>query len=184
MNRSGTRPPVVGVAPYPWAMRISSKLPRLPAGEVREMLHGLPAADGYRVVVKPLRYRSRPHLAGLTDFDSRQIVLQVPEPFEPFGEVVPYGAKRRPGKNMQFIWLTEGVTFRTDRQVLRFVYCHEWMHWYLRERLGKRSSAETTCDRFALWNYGKRAVTQDDADEALRRPRRGSSDGRRRDRPQ
>src|SRR6185436_19314773 len=48
---------------------------------------------------------------------------------------------------------TEGVTFRTPREVLRFLYCHEWMHWYLRERLGRKSAAETTCDRFALRNY-------------------------------
>jgi hypothetical protein len=160
-------------------MRISSKLPGLPAAEVRKMLHGLPPADGYGVLVKPLRYRSRPHLAGLTDFDSKQIVLQVPEPFEPFGEVVPYGAKRRAGKGMQFVWLTEGVTFRTRRQVLRFVYCHEWMHWYLREQLGKRSAAETACDRFALRNYRKLDVTGKDADEALRRPRHGSAADRR-----
>ncbi len=38
---------------------------------------------------------------------------------------------------MTFIWLTEGVTFRTPREVLRFLYCHEWMHWYLREELGQ-----------------------------------------------
>jgi hypothetical protein len=43
------------------------------------------------------------------------------------------------------------------------------MHWYLRERLGRRSRAETTCDRFALRNYRRRAVTEDDAQEALRR---------------
>jgi hypothetical protein len=133
------------------------------------MLDGLPVAVGYRVVVRPLRYRSRPHLAALTDFEAREITLQVPQPFEPFGEVVPYGAKRRPGKGLKFIWLTEGVTFRTPRQVLRFLYLHEWMHWYLRERLGKASSAETTCDRFALWNYRRRAVFEADADAALRR---------------
>jgi hypothetical protein len=156
-------------------MRVSSRLEELSATEARRMLEGLPSADGYRVVVKPLRYRIRPHLAALTDFDSKEIVLQIPQPFEPFGEVVPYGAKRRPGKGMHFVWLTEGVTFRTRRQVLRFLYCHEWMHWYLRERLGKRSSAETTCDRFALWNYRKRVVTVEDASSALRRPRHGAS---------
>jgi hypothetical protein len=107
----------------------------------------------------------------MTDFSSRTITLQVPEPFHPFGEVVPYGARRRPGRGMRFIWLTEGVTFRTPRQVLRFLYCHEWMHWYLKERLGKRSAAETTCDRFALRNYLRRTVSESDAVEALRRER-------------
>ena len=85
--------------------------------------------------------------------------------------MVPYGARRRPGKGLKFIWLTEGVTFRTEREVLRFLYLHEWMHWYLRERLGKKSAAETACDRFALRNYRRRVVTQDDAEAALiRRP--------------
>jgi hypothetical protein len=150
-------------------MRVFSQLGGLSSPQARRMLDGLPNAVGYRVIVKPLRYRSRPHLAALTDFDTREIWLQVPEPFEPFGEVVPYGAKRRPGKGLKFIWLTEGVTFRTRRQVIRFLYLHEWMHWYLRERLGKRSSAETTCDRFALWNYRRRVVTEGDAAAALRR---------------
>jgi hypothetical protein len=133
------------------------------------MLRGLPDAPGYRVLAKPLRYRERPHLAAWTDFDGRTIVLQVPEPFLPFGEVVPYGARRRPGKGIRFIWLTEGVTFKTPREVLRFLYLHEWMHWYLKERLGRKSAAETACDRFALRNYRRRAVTLEDARAALRR---------------
>jgi hypothetical protein len=135
------------------------------------MLSGLPDARGYRIVIKPLRYRSRPHLAAWTDFEARQITLQVPEPFVPFGEVVPYAAKRRPGKGLRFIWLSEGVTFRTPREVLRFLFLHEWMHWYLKEVLGQKSAAETACDRFALWNYRRRHVEAAAADEALRRPR-------------
>jgi hypothetical protein len=135
----------------------------------RHMLDGLPESDGYRVVVKPLRYRSRPHLAARTEFDQRRIVLQVPTPFLPFGEIVPYGARRVPGKRMRFVWLTEGVTFRDPREVLRFLYCHEWMHWYLREELGRKSAAETACDRFALRNYLRPEVTVDDAKLALRR---------------
>jgi hypothetical protein len=70
---------------------------------------------------------------------------------------------------MKFIWLTEGVTFRTPREVLRFLYLHEWMHWYLKERLGKKSRAETACDRFALRNYRRRVVTEADAELALAR---------------
>jgi hypothetical protein len=150
-------------------MRISSEVPDLPAERVRAMLAGLPPANGYRVVVKPLRYREKPHLSAWTDFDDRLIVLQVPEPFFAFGEIVPYAAKRRPGKGMRFIWLTEGVTFRTPRQVLRFLYCHEFMHWYLKERRGKKSAAETACDRFALSNYRRRAVTEGDVEAALAR---------------
>ena len=150
-------------------MRISSTIDDLPPDRVRSILRGLPDASGYRVRVKPLRYRQRPHLSAWTDFSSREITLQVPEPFFPFGEVVPYAAKRRPGNRIRFIWLTEGVTFSTHREVLRFLYCHEWMHWYLRERLGRKSAAETACDRFALVNYRRRIVTAEDAVDALRR---------------
>ena len=53
--------------------------------------------------------------------------------------------------------------------MLRFLYCHEWMHWYLREQLGRKSAAETACDRFALRNYRRREVSAEDATEALRR---------------
>lgn len=133
------------------------------------MLEGLPAAPGYKIEVKPLRYRRKAHLAAWTVFDDRSITLQVPEPFYPFGETVPYGARRRAGKGMRFTWLTENVTFRTPRDVLRFLYLHEWMHWYLKEELRRRSSAETTCDRFALRNYRRRRVTEVDAIAALRR---------------
>ncbi len=150
-------------------MRITSRIDDLPPARVRTMLAGLPVASGFEVVVKPLRYRHRPHLAALTDFDERTIVLQIPEPFHPFGEVVPYAAKRRPGRSMRFIWLTEGITFRTPREVLRFLYLHEWMHWYLQRHRGWGTSAETTCDRFALANFRRRQVSIDDARTAIRR---------------
>ena len=150
-------------------MRITSRIEGLPPAHVRRVLDGLPAASGFEVIVKPLRYRHRPHLAALTDLESRTIVLQVPEPFFPFGEVVPYAAKRRPGRSMRFIWLTEGITFRTPREVLRFLYLHEWMHWYLEAHHGWGASAETTCDRFALRNYRRRQVTTTDARAAIRR---------------
>jgi hypothetical protein len=150
-------------------VRITSDLPELSAAAVRRALTGLPDARGYHVRVTPLRYRERPHLSAWTDFEDRRITLQVPAPFFPFGEVVPYAAQRRPGKGIRFIWMTEGVTFRTPRQVLRFLYLHEWMHWYLKERLGKKSRAETACDRFALRNYRRRSVSEDDALAALAR---------------
>jgi hypothetical protein len=149
-------------------MRVISTVDELPPDVVERALAGLPRADGYELQVKPLRYREKPHLAALTEFDDRRITIQIPEPFFPFGEVIPHGARRRPGTGkMRFIWLTEGVTFRTRREVLRFLYCHEWMHWYLKEELGRRSHAETTCDRFALRNYRRRTVTTADAHAAL-----------------
>lgn len=150
-------------------MKVHSDLAGLATERAVALLDGLPRATGYLVVVKPLRYRERPHLSAWTSFEDHQIVLQVPEPFFPFGEVVPYAARRRPGKGIHFIWLTEGVTFRTPKQVLRFLYLHEWMHWYLRERLGKKAQAETACDRFALRNYRRRVVTEEDAVAALAR---------------
>ena len=148
-------------------MRVRSEVAAIPWDRVQAMLNGLPAAPGYRIVVKPLRYREKPHLSAWTDFDNREIVLQVPEPFFAFGEIVPYAAKRRPGKGMRFIWMTEGVTFQTPREVLRFLYLHEWMHWYLKERLGRGAAAETACDRFALASYRRRIVDEGDAQVAL-----------------
>ena len=157
---------------------LTSDVPDLPAALVARHLSGLPAAEGYSIDVTTLRYREKPHLSAVTRFDEKTITLQVPEPFYPFGEIIPYGAKRRPGrgKKIQFIWLTEGVTFRSPRDVLRFLYLHEWMHWYLRERLGRKSQAETTCDRFALHNYRRRTVSIEDAELAVRRGPRRSED--------
>jgi hypothetical protein len=148
---------------------ITSRIDALSTGNVRRMLSGLPEADGYEIVVRPLRYRHQPHLAAMTDLQDRTMTLQLPEPFLPFGEVVAYGAKRRPGRSMRFIWLTEGVTFRKPREVLRFLYLHEWMHWYLHDQHGRGLSAETTCDRFALLNYRKREVGTAEARAAMRR---------------
>ena len=153
-------------------MRITSTLEDLTAGQAKRMLAGLPEADGFEVIVKSLRYRDTPHLAAMTDFLAETITLQVPIPFYPFGEIVPYGAKRRPGSTNgrpRFIWLTEGITLQTPEEVLRFSYCHEWMHWWLKECRGTASAAETTCDRFALRNYRRDVVTEDHAVAALRR---------------
>lgn len=152
-------------------MKVRSRHPDIDVAKIRAYLTGLPEADGYDVVVRPLRYRTRPHLAAYTEFDERRITIQVPEPFLPFGEIVQYGAKRVAGKGMRFVWLSEGLTFRTPREVVRFLYCHEWYHWYLYEVLHKNSSAETACDRFALHNFRRRVVTVEDARKAYRRAR-------------
>ena len=109
--------------------------------------------------------------AAWTDFEDRSITLQLPEPFFPFGEIVLYGAKRRTsakGTRPRFIWLTEGIVPhhgggaavlvppRVDALVVEGVR-------------GTASAAETTCDRFALWNFRRRDVTEDDARASLRR---------------
>src|SRR6478752_1778241 len=132
-------------------MDVTSKVPTMPVGDVRRAIAGFPHPDGYDLSVIPLRYRGdKPHLSAWTDFDDKGITIQIPDPFLPFGE---------------------GVPFRAPREVLRFLYLHEWMHWYLKEQRHRKSQAETTCDRFALYNYRKRTVTLDDACEALRRRR-------------
>jgi hypothetical protein len=149
-------------------MVVRSELAGLTNAQARRILDGLPRCD-YEVVVKPLRYRHAPHLAARCEFDDRRIVLQVPIPFRPFKEPVIYAARRKRGEGMRFAWASETVSFRGRRDVLRFLYCHEWMHWYLHEVLGKGAAAETACDRFALRNFRRRYVTTDDADAALKR---------------
>jgi len=150
-------------------MDVASTVADLSDRRALGMLRGLPEADGFDVHVKPLRYREKPHLAAETDFSAHTITLQVPEPFLPFGEVVAFGAKRRPGRSLRFIWLTEGVTFRTPREVMRFLYLHEFMHVFLHRQHGRGMSAETTCDRFALRNFRKAVVTLADARTAMKR---------------
>ncbi len=140
----------------------------LKVADVRRALAGLPSPGDYRVVIKPLRYRTKPSLSGLCEFDMGRIIIRVPEPFRPFDEHVYIQARRKPGAVMRFAWKSEKIRFRTRRDVLRFVYLHEWLHWYLREVQGRRSGAETACDRFALRNFRRLQVTIDDALEAIR----------------
>ena len=161
LDRASRRAPSMG-------MWIRSDLPRLQDADVRRALSGLPSPGDYRVVVKPLRYRAKPSLSGLCEFDLGRIIVRVPEPFRPFSELVYVNARRKPGDGMKFAWLSKRVRFRTRRDVLRFVYLHEWLHWYLREMRGRRSGAETACDRFALRNFRRRQVTVADALEAIR----------------
>ena len=150
------------------SLQVRSDVHGMKAADVRRALAGLPSPGDYRVVIKPLRYRSRPHLSGLCEFDVGRIIVRLPEPFRPFDELVYVSARRKPGAGMRFAWVSEKVRFRTRRDVLRFVYLHEWLHWYLREMVGRRSGAETACDRFALRNFRRRQVTLDDAREAIR----------------
>jgi len=152
---------------YTMAMSIRSDLPGFKVANARRALVGLPSPGDYRVVIKPLRYRTRPSLSALCEFDLGRIILRVPEPFRPFDELVYFNARRKRGAGMRFSWVAEKVRFRTRRDVLRFLYCHEWLHWYLREVQGRRSGAETACDRFALRNFRRRRVTVEDAIEAL-----------------
>jgi hypothetical protein len=149
-------------------MDVRSDLAGLTVAEARSALAGLPAPGDYEVVIKPLRYRARPSLSALCEFDVRRIILRVPEPFRAFDELVYHSARRQPLPGMSFTWVSETVRFRTRREVLRFLYCHEWLHWYLREMHGRRAGAETACDRFALKHFRRRQVTADDALEALR----------------
>jgi hypothetical protein len=160
LDRAASRAPSMG-------MSIRSDLQGLRVADVRRALSGLPSPGDYRVVIKALRYRTRPSLSGLCEFDLGRIIVRVPEPFRPFSELVYVNARRKPGEVMRFAWLSERVRFRTRRDVIRFVYLHEWLHWYLREMLGRRAGAETACDRFALRNFRRRSVTVDDALEAL-----------------
>ena len=52
--------------------------------------------------------------------------------------------------------------------MLRFLYCHEWMHTYgVSARPTRKRVGETACDRFALFNYRRRTVTVEDAEAAL-----------------
>lgn len=143
-------------------MQIESSLADVPVERVQTMLADLPPARGYRLIVKPLRYRTGPHLAGLCDFDHKAITVQVPEPFRPFRQRIPYRAERikslaARGYRFAFRWFYRDVMFRTKTEVIRFLYCHEYYHYYLREALGRKGFAETACDRFALQHFRRRA---------------------------
>ncbi len=139
-------------------MRITSTLPEFTPARVRALLVDLPSAKGYCLEVKPLRYRTAPHLAGLCDYETRVITIQVPDPFRSFRQRIPYRAKRLRAHGarrdpFRFRWFYRNVLFRTKSEVIRFLYCHEYYHYFLFERLGRKGSAETACDRFALEHF-------------------------------
>jgi len=125
------------------------------------MLAGLPRPAGYRLEVKPLRYRTGPHLQGFCDYEAKVITVQVPEPFRPFRQRIPYRAHRiktgqSRGTSFRFRWFYRTVLFRTKTDVIRFLYCHEYYHAYLHDVLGRKGAAETACDRFALAWFRRR----------------------------
>lgn len=128
-------------------MAVRSTLPSHSAEKVRDVLRGLPMATGYRLAVKALRYRTRPHLQAFTFWDRPEMVIQVPEPFRPFVELVDLGAYGRPL-----------VRFSTRRDVIRFLYLHEFCHYWLYLLHGWGTSAEVQCDRYAFANYRRRGL--------------------------
>jgi SAM-dependent methyltransferase len=127
-----------------------SGLDRWDASRVRRLLAGLPEARGYELVVKPLRYRTRPHVQAFCEFEEGRILVQVPVPFRPFTEDVPYRAQRVGAKGFHFRWYRKKLRFERPDELIRYLYLHEYYHWYLREVLNRPSAAETACDRFAL----------------------------------
>ena len=81
------------------AMEVTSKVPEMPVGDIRRAIAGFPHPDGYDLRVIPLRYRGdKPHLSAWTDFEEKAITIQIPEPFLPFGEIVPYRRQAPPGQ--------------------------------------------------------------------------------------
>jgi len=142
-------------------MSVRSRVDDLDAGTVRRWLEDLPPARGYTVSARPLRYRRGPRLAAVCWYEDRLIELQVPEPFTTFREPVYHRAHRKPGGRLAFTWESQTIRFRTRREVLRFLYCHEFYHWYLREVRHRKAAAETACDRFALTHFRRRHLKTD-----------------------
>ncbi len=145
-----------------WALvPLRSRVTGVDADTVRRWLADLPPPSGYGVSARPLRYRTAPHLSAFCWYEDRLIELQVPEPFRVWDEKVYTRARRRPGRRLAFRWFSRTIRFRTRREVLRFLYCHEFYHWYLREVRGRKSAAETACDRFALAHFRARNADLD-----------------------
>src|SRR2546427_9835481 len=139
-------------APIPLRSRVTG----VEAATVRRWLADLPPPVGYGVSARPLRYRQAPHLAAYCWYEDRLIELQVPEPFWPWDEKVSYRARRKPGRRLAFQWFGRTIRFRTRRAGLRFLYCHEFYHWHLREVRGGKGAAPTACDRSALTYFRAR----------------------------
>src|ERR1700730_4567023 len=134
-----------------WAVvPIRSRVPGVDADTLRRWLADLPPPVGYGVSARPLRYRQAPHLAAFCWYEDRLIELQVPQAFHSRDGKGYVRARRKPVRRLAFQWFSLTIRFRTRREVLRFLYCHEFYHWYLREVRGGKAAAETPCDRFAL----------------------------------
>jgi len=143
------------------AVSVRSRVTGVDVELLRRWLADLPPVAGYALSAKPLRYRTAPHLGAFCWYEDRLIELQVPEPFRPWSEKVYYRARRKPGRRIAFQWFSRSIRFRTRREVLRFLYCHEFYHWYLREVLQRKAAAETACDRFALKHFRARNTRVD-----------------------
>src|ERR671936_592902 len=66
------------------SLLVRSDVHGLKVADVRRVLTGLPSPGASRVAITPLRYRTRPPLSGLCDFDAGPISVRAPEPFLPF----------------------------------------------------------------------------------------------------
>ena len=73
----------------------------------------------------------------------------------PFREIVDLGSMGRPN-----------VLFPTRRDVIRFLYLHEFCHWWLYLTHGWGAAAEIACDRYAYANYHRRALVRPPATRA------------------
>jgi hypothetical protein len=96
---------------------LRSELAGFRVEDARRALAGLPAPGDYKVLVKPLRYRKRPHLSALCEFDVRRIVLRVPEPFRSFDELVYHSARRKPEPGMP-LHLTDALNCHQRKNLL------------------------------------------------------------------
>src|SRR5437667_43589 len=105
-------------------VKIRSNLAEFSNSRLRRILADLPRAKGYRLTVKPLRYRTSPHLQAECDYESKTITVQVPEPFRPFRQRIPYRAKRiksrrQRGNAFAFRSSTSAEPFRVRKRLLR-----------------------------------------------------------------
>ena len=99
-----------------------------------------PAAetDGFEIHVKPLRYREKASPGRADRLPHADHHAPGPRRCLPFGEVVAFGAKRRPGRSIRVHLADRSVDVSEPRaEVLRFLYLHEWMPWYLHRDHGR-----------------------------------------------
>src|SRR5207249_11894753 len=129
-------------------VKIRSDRAEFSVSRVRRILANLPRAKGYRLAVKPLRYRTSPHLQAECDYEGKTIMVQVPEPFHPFRQRIPSRAKRlnsrrQRGNAFAFGWFYGNILFRPRGGVSGLLYCFEDYVYYVYVVLRKKGSAET-----------------------------------------